>query len=232
LVFGYEEASQWPDDVVRWATDAPRPPAELIELVQRALEHQLDPFAEAYNASISTANRRRLGTVFTPDDVVAHMMDLVDAQLGEKQPAVVIDPGAGVGAFTLAAARRWPSARIVAVDINPVTLGLLGARLAFERRLDPSLKSVDVDLRLADYMEQLPKLFAQSEPGPVVALGNPPYTRTQALPAEYKRAAMELAGGTITSGHANLAMLFQAMTLSHLRPGDLNRPGEVGGLTS
>jgi adenine-specific DNA-methyltransferase len=219
--WGYEAAPEWPDAVVHWAFHAPRPPQPLIELVERAFAAGLDPLAEAYNASISAANRRRLGTVFTPDDVVEHMLDLVDEQLG-RPPASVIDPGAGVGAFTLAAARRWPSARVVAIDINPVTLGLLGARLAWERRQDSALRTATIELRLADYMEQLPYVFAEGEKGPAVALGNPPYTRTQALPAEYKRRASELAAGMITSGHANLAMLFQALTLAHLRPGDMS----------
>lgn len=218
---GYEAAPEWPDAVARWAFHAPRPPKPLINLVECAFRTGLDPLAEAYNASISAANRRRLGTVFTPEDVVEHMLDLVDEQLGGP-PAAVIDPGAGVGAFTLAASRRWPSARVIAIDINPVTLGLLGARLAWERREDSALRKATVELRLADYMEQLPRVFADDERGPVVALGNPPYTRTQALPAEYKHRASELAAGMITSGHANLAILFQALTLAHLRPGDLS----------
>ena len=43
------------------------------------------------------------------------------------RPASVVDPGAGVGAFTLNAATRW-HAPLVAVDLNVVTLGLLAAR--------------------------------------------------------------------------------------------------------
>ena len=218
---GHDEAASWPDAVARWAFHAPRPPLRVLNLIERAFDAGLDPLALSYNASISAANRRRLGTVFTPDDVVEHMLDLVADQL-DVAPAVVVDPGAGVGAFTLAAARRWPTARIIAVDVNPVTLGLLAARVAYERKRDPDLAGADVDLRLADYMEELPRLFARSALAPIVALGNPPYTRTQALSADYKRRAAELAAGMITSGHANLAMLFQALTLAHLRESDLS----------
>jgi adenine-specific DNA-methyltransferase len=220
-VLGHEEGPSWPDAIVRWAFHAPRPPESLLDVVERAFGAGLDPLAESYNASISASNRRRLGTVFTPDDVVQHMLDLVEQHLN-CEPATVVDPGAGVGAFTLAAARRWPGARVVAIDVNPVTLGLLAARIAYERRSDESLAQVEIDLWLADYMQSLPRLFTATSSGPIVVLGNPPYTRAQALSADYKQRAAELAGPMITSGHANLAMLFQALTMSHLRPGDLS----------
>jgi adenine-specific DNA-methyltransferase len=187
--------------------------------------------AVAYDACISAANRRRLGTVFTPDDVVDYMLDRVEEQLDEE-PACVVDPGAGVGAFTLAAARRWPMARIVAVDINVVTLGLLAARVCYERSVDADFASRpgEIEVRLADYLDELPDLFARDAPGPVVALGNPPYTRTQALSADYKSRAAKLADGMITSGHANLAILFQATTVAQMRPTDVScmvLPGSV-----
>jgi hypothetical protein len=88
----------------------------------------------------------------------------------------------------------------------------------------------EIELRLADYIDELPVLFAPDAPGPVVALGNPPYTRTQALSADYKHRAAELSEGMITSGHANLAMLFQAMTIARMRPNDIScmvLPGSV-----
>lgn len=228
---GASEAATWPTAMIRWAYRAPRPPDELAELVRRSLAAGDDPLAVAYNACISAANRRRLGTVFTPSDVVDHMLERVDEQL-EEPPAVVVDPGAGVGAFTLAAARRWPTARIIAVDINVVTLGLLAARVSYERAVDAVFASRpgEIELRLADYIDQLSLLFAPDAPGPVVTLGNPPYTRTQALSARYKHRAAELSEGMITSGHANLAMLFQAMTLAQMRPNDIScmvLPGSV-----
>lgn len=228
---GAAEAAAWPTVMIRWAYRAPRVPDELAELVRRSLAVGDDPLAVAYNACVSAANRRRLGTVFTPDDVVDHMLDRVEEQL-EAPPACVVDPGAGVGAFTLAAARRWPTARIVAVDINVVTLGLLAARVCYERSVDTvfASRAGEIEIRLADYIDELPVLFAPDAPGPVVVLGNPPYTRTQALSADYKHRAAELSEGMITSGHANLAMLFQAMTIAQMRRADIScmvLPGSV-----
>lgn len=220
-----------PDAVASWIATADPPPSDVYDAVIDALRQGDDPLAEAYNACISAANRRQLGTVFTPTEVVEHMLELVTNSL-DGQPACVIDPGAGVGAFTVAAARRWPSARIIAVDINPVTLGLLAARIAYEQTHDCrwSRRTGDLDLQLADYARALPRLFAADSPSPIVTLGNPPYTRTQSLAGTYKRQAERLLKVVEMTGHANLATVFQALTFEYLRADDLScmvLPGSI-----
>jgi adenine-specific DNA-methyltransferase len=211
--------TSWHPSLRGWAAAAPRPPDELVDATCLALGQHDDPLATLYNASISAAHRRRLGTVFTPPALVDYMLLQAEHELG-RPPRVVIDAGAGVGAFTIAAARRWTNARVVAVDINVVTLGLLASRIAFEADAEPELapRLRRVELVLGDYLDQLRALF--EERGPVLALGNPPYTRVQALPSEERTKASLAAGELIDSGHANLAMLFQAATVRHLRPDD------------
>lgn len=228
---GIREIGSWPADVMRWALRAPRPPSNVTELVRDGLINGFDALAESYEVCISPHNRRQLGTVFTPNGVVDHMLNLVDAEL-DGEPACVVDPGAGVGAFTLAAARRRPSARILAVDINVVTLGLLAARIAHERMVDVDFarRAGTIDLELADYLDTLPRIFSPTAPGPVVVLGNPPYTRTQALSSVYKARAVNMASHMLTSRHANLAIVFQAATFARMRDGDLScmvLPGSI-----
>lgn len=213
----------WDPVIRRWAEAGPTPPEELVDATREALGRDEDALGMLYNASISAANRRRLGTVFTPAGLVEHMFQLVEQELDEP-PRVVVDPGAGVGAFTIAAVQTWPEAQVIASDINPVTLGLLGARLAFEGHADPDREQryQSVDLRLGDYLDQLSSVFAADAPGAVLVLGNPPYTRIQELPESDRAKAARLAGSLIDSGHANLAMLFQAATLRHMRPQDVS----------
>ena len=215
--------SGWDQTIQGWAEQGPEPPAEIVEATRQALGRTDDPLGALYNASISAANRRRLGTVFTPPGLVEHMFQLVECEL-DGPPGVVVDPGAGVGAFTLAAVQTWPDAQIIAIDINPVTLGLLGARLAFEAEADPRFDAAyrRAELRLGDYLDALALLFAEDAPGPVLVLGNPPYTRVQELPSDDREKAARLAGDLIDSGHANLAMLFQAATLRHMRTADIS----------
>lgn len=217
-----ERVADWPSDVRRWAEIAPTPPEELVEAIRQAIGSEQDPLSALYEASISAANRRRLGTVFTPKLLVDYMVEQAAKEL-KGPPACVIDPGAGVGAFTLAAARRWPRARVVAVDVNVVTLGLLAARLAFEADHPECSKDVaQIDLVHQDYLDALPAFFDEGAPGPVLALGNPPYTRVQELPDGMRKKAVALSGDILKSGHANLAVIFQAATLTCMRKDDIS----------
>lgn len=219
---GSGQLNRWPDACRAWALAAPSPPSALVEEVGLELGAGEDVLAALYNACISAKSRRRLGTVFTPKPVVDHMVELVDRGLdGER--ALIIDPGAGVGAFSIAAAKRWPLSTTVAVDINPVTLGLLATRIAFEIDADPERAEIykRIDLRLGNYLDLFREIYADCDE-PIAALGNPPYTRVQQLPLDERRRAVDLAGGIIDNGHANLATLIQAMTFRHMRPKDVS----------
>jgi adenine-specific DNA-methyltransferase len=228
---GGDHLDRWPEPCRLWARSGPTPPAELVEEVGIELGAHADVLAALYNACISAKSRRRLGTVFTPRAVVDHMVGLVDAELPEG-PSVVLDPGAGVGAFSISAARRWPSARAVAIDINPVTLGLLATRLAFEIDANPEDASIyeNIELRIGSYLDLFGEVYERAD-GPVAALGNPPYTRIQQMPTADRRLALELSANVIDSGHANLATLIQAMTLERMGPHDVScmiLPGSFG----
>jgi adenine-specific DNA-methyltransferase len=218
-----EHVGRWPRQLRRWAIGAEPPPEDLTDGVRAALTNRQDPFSVLYDASISAANRRRLGTVFTPPHLVEHMVSLAADELAGDEPTCVIDPGAGVGAFTIAAARRWPTSRIVAVDINPVTLGLLASRLAFEIDAYPETAAVmrRVELVLDDYMDVLPRLFKEVVE-PILIMGNPPYTRVQELSLAERQRAAWMSRGIVDSGHANLAVHFQAATLNYMRERDVS----------
>ena len=82
-----------PEAVRAWTASAPLPPPHLLEGVREWLGRGRDPLGDLYSACVSAPNRRRLGTVFTPDAVVNHMLSLAERQLG-RPPACVIDPGA------------------------------------------------------------------------------------------------------------------------------------------
>jgi hypothetical protein len=138
----------WPHALQDWASAAPVPPAPLMADVRGAFEDGGDPLAAIYERAVTPRNRRRLGTFFTPALLVEHMLTRAEALAG-RAPDVVVDPGAGVGAFSVAAARRWPDARVIAVDINVVRLGLLAARLGREGVAERT------ELVLADFLPWL-----------------------------------------------------------------------------
>lgn len=202
-----ERSAAWPKPLGHWAAGGPRPPDELTDAILRELEGGTDVLAMLYEGIVSGRNRRRLGTFFTPPPVVDFMLDRAEALLPE--PAVVIDPGAGVGAFSLAAKRRWPMAHVLAVDVNVVTLGLLGAR-----------PHADVSLVLDDYLSWAVGP-AVPDRTPRLWIGNPPYTRHQELSPSQKQRAGVASGDLVKSGLAGLSAYFLAVTLQALAPEDV-----------
>jgi hypothetical protein len=113
-----------------------------------------------------------------------------------------------------------------------VTLGLLAARIAFEIDTKPDDAPIlrRIELVHGDYLDGLGDRFGAGR-GRLLCLGNPPYTRIQELPFGSREKAMELCGDTVDSGHANLAVLFQAATLNSLKDRDAScmvLPGSIG----
>ena len=202
----------WPEEVSAWTETDVCPPASLVSDMRTALSDPGDVLASIYEEVVAGPNRRRLGTFFTPPDVVNQMVAVATKQL-TTVPRLVVDPGAGVGAFSVAAARQWPTCPVEAVDTNVVTLGLLGIRAQHERMPDR------IGLVRADYLQ-----WIQERPkgvnSPTLFLGNPPYTRHQTLSAATKDLAAEAAGDLIDSRLAGLAAYFAAATLRALGPED------------
>lgn len=204
--------SEWPEALQQWAETGPEAPFELVAAVRSSSVADEDVFALTYERIVSGQNRRRLGTFFTPPSVVDLMLDRAAGVL--PAPAVVVDPGAGVGAFSIAARQRWSAATVAAVDINIVTLGLVAARSTLDGTANR------LDLIHADYLTWLGDGNHGRHRGPTLLLGNPPYTRHQELDAKSKAAAMDAAGGLVDSGLAGLAAYFLGSSLRWLRDQD------------
>ncbi|MBX3272954.1 MAG: hypothetical protein KF729_22010 [Sandaracinaceae bacterium] len=86
-------------------------------------------------------------------------------------PRSVIEPTAGRGAFLAAAARAWPDARLVGVELEP-------AHAAAARALVPR-----ADVRVGDAFTFDWRALVASLPAPVLVLGNPPWVTTATLGA-------------------------------------------------
>ncbi|SCG68383.1 Methyltransferase domain-containing protein [Micromonospora halophytica] len=202
-----------PRAVAEWAADTPLLPPELLEPLKASLGRRVDPLALLYERLVAAPRRRPLGTFFTPPDISSYMQKLVEQRI-PRPPMAVIDPGAGVGAFTRAALEAWPDARIHAVDINVATLGLLAAT----PQITASLPN-QVSLHHADFLDwtlrELPAV-----PGPRLIWGNPPYTRHQGLAREAKALAKKASGDLAPGGRAGLSTYFLAASLAHLDPAD------------
>ena len=199
----------WPVAVRAWASAGPTPPDDLVSAIQNSIGANPDPLAELYERCVSGRHRRFLGTFFTPAAVVEYMLEISGRLL--PRPSVVIDPGAGVGAFTLAAATRWSEATLVAVDVNVVTLGMLAARGS---DLGCRLRLVHDDFMLWS------QSGAREHSGPRLWIGNPPYTRHQGMPLALKKSAHDLQTSLVKSGLAGLSAYFLAAILQSVHPED------------
>jgi SAM-dependent methyltransferase len=90
--------------------------------------------------------------VYMPDreDRFTALIDAVEACSGRPDP-LVLDLGCGPGSLAVRLLRRLPSATVVAVDADPVTLSLGRAGYASV----PGLRFVDVDLRTTGWASRL-----------------------------------------------------------------------------
>ena len=182
-----------------------------------------EALGEIYTSIVSPVSRRKMGTFFTPDALTHFALAKCDEH--EMTPRAVVDPGAGVGAFTLAAAAQW-STPVVAVDLNAVTLGLLAAHCHYKGyRTTTSFDTLpeegrwDVQLVRTDFLTWVTTEY-KALPSPSLILGNPPYTRHQGLNQKTKQTARDAAGNLITSGLAGMAAYFLAASLRSIRPSD------------
>lgn len=208
--------SGWPTPINTWlsAASTVEVPNEVKEQLDKNLAIAPDAaLATLYARLVAGERRRVLGTFFTPAVEVDPMLEMWDAT--EAAPSHVVDVGAGVGVFTAAAAQRWTDAHVSAVDVNPVTLGLLGARMA---QADVADCATNVELVLGDFTEWLLSL-RRTEGERRLILGNPPYTRSQLIPPAM-RSRLADATAHLCRARASLSAYITALSLLHLAPSD------------
>lgn len=220
---GKKQVEGWPAEVLAW-TSAPEPPVDLAKRLRAAAASSHEVLSRIYERTVTASSRRRLGTFFTPAPLVIHMFETAERLLGQY-PQLIVDPGAGVGAFSVPAVDRW-RCDAVAVDVNPVTLGLLGVASALrgqtvvEWAATPARSARRVHLAHADYLRWVGPFLQSSHRRPALVLGNPPYTRHQSLGPAQKTDAARLSGDLVSSTLAGLSTYFLAVTLRHLRADD------------
>lgn len=166
-----------------------------------------DALGDAFCITNDAQTRRLQGITLTPAWLVERMLD----EVGDEAFDTLVDCGAGTGRFTIAAARRFPKAHIVAVEQNPELIALLRQRL-WECGLNSRVSVVEGDFRAVD----IPRL------GRTLFLGNPPYVRHHDIPAARKDWYRErmAARGIAASQLAGLHLHFLIRAADLMQPGD------------
>lgn len=163
---------------------------------------------EAFLAAVGPAQRRAAGITFTPLWLVDLMLERAAAR-GDFD--TIVDPGAGSGRFAFAAARRFPKARVVAVEREPRLADLLRRR-AWREGLRDRITVIEGDFRR----------IAIEPAGRSLYIGNPPYVRHHEIEAPWKDwyAQGMTEQGIAASRLAGLHAHFMLRISQLLRPGD------------
>lgn len=181
-----------------------------LKKVRAAVLKGGDPLGEIFSTARPSEVRREHGATYTPQAIVAAMVDWA-AKL-QPTPIRVVDPGCGSGRYLMAAAKAFPSAKLVAIDIDPLAALMTRANaliLDFGDRLQ---------IKVSDYRD----ISLPAVKGPTLFLGNPPYVRHHDIDAGWKdwfsSAAREM--GFKASKLAGLHIHFFMKTRQIARPGD------------
>lgn len=192
------------------SVDAPKPPARVLAVTKGLIGAGDDPLGEIFCQLRSPQVRRLYGATYTPKTVIDAMIAWADEQA--IRPTRIVDPGAGSGRYLSAAANRFPDARLVAIEIDPLAALILRANayvLGFAHRLTVFVK---------DYRAiKLPRI-----PGSTLFVGNPPYVRHHEIPQNWKNwfAKGAASYGFKASKLAGLHLHFFLKTRELARPGD------------
>ena len=141
--------------------------------LRRAIHQGRDPLGEAFIRIRSRETRRQEGATYTPPRIVRAMLAWAARQ---QQPARVVDPGTGSGRFLIRAAKRFPAAELVGVELDPLAALMARANVAASDLRDRA------EIRVGDYREaQLDRIE-----GRTLFLGNPPYVRHHQIDRYWK----------------------------------------------
>lgn len=177
--------------------------------LQAAIVAGADPLGDAYAEIMSPADRRPLGQTYTPAPIIDSMLAWAARR---PVPGRIVDPGAGSGRYLLAAARAFPDADLIALEIDPLSGLMLRANIRTAGLADRAA------VVMGDYRSaQLPRIDA-----PTLFIGNPPYVRHHQIAAEWKEwlVSTAVSHGYKASKLAGLHIHFFLATAEHARPGD------------
>ena len=208
VALGASRVPGWSPEEEELSTGVSRVPPKILDAVRERIFAGEDPLGDAFCKIRSPAERRNQGAIFTPQPIVDWM---VNCAAGVDMPARIVDPGTGSGRFLLSAARHFPVAHLIGVEIDPVPAMLARANLSVSGLADRS------QVLLNDF-----RGVVLPGSGKTLFIGNPPYVRHHLLDARWKAwlTAEATKRGYSASQLAGLHVHFFMATVAKASPGD------------
>jgi SAM-dependent methyltransferase len=209
LALGAKDVPGWSRAETALASDAAAPSPSLVARVRQRIDAGADPLGAAFCGLRSTVARRARGATYTPLPIVRAMLGWAERH---GRPDRIVDPGAGSGRFLVGAGRRFPDARLVAVELDPLAAMLARAHLA------AGGLGARAEVMVADYRTAELRGFE----GRTLFIGNPPYVRHHLLGHGWKDWLTRAAGALDlpASQRAGLHVHFFLATLLSANAGD------------
>lgn len=170
-----------------------------------------DPLGTEFCLLRDRFERRKSGATYTPSVIVDNMLAWAETQ--GSAPDRIVDAGSGSGRFLVAAAARFPKAKLIGVDLDPLANLMLRANAAVHGFLDR------LTIHEVDYREvKIAKIK-----GRTLFIGNPPYVRHHGISEHWKDwlASSSRAYGFSASKLAGLHIHFFVRTRQLARTGDI-----------
>src|SRR5258708_5149062 len=117
LSLGAREVRGWSPQEERLAANASALDEGLSARLAKQIRSGCDPLGSALCRLRPPEIRRVLGATYTPIAIISSMLSWAKAQNAE--PIRVVEPGAGTARFLLAAARLFPKAELVGIELDP-----------------------------------------------------------------------------------------------------------------
>jgi adenine-specific DNA-methyltransferase len=208
---GARAVPDWSTQEERLAARATPFARNSLSRLARLIESGGDPLGTAFSQLRSPETRRVLGATFTPNAIVSSMLRW--AKRKGIEPTRIVEPGVGSGRFLLAAGRRFPTAELVGVEVDPLPAMIARANLA----------TVGFAKRSRIIVRDFRSTILPRTEGVTLYLGNPPYVRHHQLDAASKQWLTTVAGqlGHEGSQLSGLHVYFFLATALKAQPGDL-----------
>ena len=211
VALGAARVAGWSGDEEIVASDLPSIPRDILRGFRHRIRQGHDPLGEAFCRVRTPEIRRPNGATYTPKPIIDAMLEWAASRV--PPPARIVDPGVGSARFLVAAGKRFPRARLVGIDVDPLAAMLARAHIA------ASGFAGRAEIIVGDYRGlNLPRIE-----GRTLYIGNPPYVRHHLIEAKWKkwlsRATASL-GLSDASQLAGLHVHFFVATVQQARKGD------------